>query len=109
MIKRFWRWLTDPNAQGRKRTIAAIAIFLVGLIKAIGAAVAYACTNALLAGTVCSLDFGAYAAAVEAVDKFIQTVVVQGASMSAVAFAAWGLIDAWRKQRARADYVSPRP
>lgn len=110
MITKAWRWLTDPEAKGRKRGIAAAALVLAQVLRAIGAGLVFACkasieAPALLTGAWCTVDPGGWASWVETINQVIQS-ITPGMDLTAFIFAVWGLLHAKAKNEAAAQLVS---
>lgn len=106
MIKRFWRWLTDPNAQGRKRGLTAGLAILSGALRGIGAGIAKACGIGALVGAACTANVGGYAEWADLVGVAVTQFVTPTADLATVAMGIWALIDARRKSKAAAELVS---
>lgn len=91
MIGKALKWLTDPSAIGRKRTIAAIAAVVAGMLRGAESALRAACNAADFVGSVCSFQPGNIAAALEGIAQWLNAVVVPGADAVTIIMGLWGL------------------
>lgn len=85
------KWLTDPKAIGRKRTIAAVSAVLAGMMRGAEAALKAACAAADIVGAVCSFQPGNIAGALEGFAQWLNAVVVPGADLVTIVMGLWGL------------------
>lgn len=97
MLKSLWSWLTDPNAQGRKRAICAVAAIVSGALRGASAAIASACTSDLIPDVFCRLDPSSAAAVIDAMVVWANAYLVPGSDLIAALMGLWGLWDARAK------------
>lgn len=105
MITKFWRWLTDPAAKGRKRGLTAALAVLSGALSGTGAGIAKACAMGALAGAVCTANVGGYAEWVDLVGVAVDKFVVPTVDAAAFLMGIWALVDARKKSKAEKDSV----
>jgi hypothetical protein len=108
MITRAWRWLTDPNAQGRKRGMTAGAAILSATLRGVGSGIAKACVSGSLAGAACTANVGGYAEWVDLFGLAVDKLLIPSADFATVAMGIWAFIDARRKANAAKEAVHPR-
>lgn len=103
MIGKALKWLTDPSAIGRKRTVAAIAAVVAGMLRGAETALRAACDAADFVGSVCSFQPGNVAGALEGLAQWLNAVVVPGADAVTVIMGLWGL---WAARKKKAIVVA---
>lgn len=102
-IRKALDWLTDPNAVGRKRSIALVAALISGACRGIDSALNEACEQAQIAveSAWCSVSPSTWATVIETINGALQ-VIQPGMDLAAAAFAIVGFVDARRKAKSRA-------
>lgn len=96
MFTTAFKWLTDPSASGRKRTLVAVLVALVGIVKVLGVAFATACGADTLHGFLCTVDPETVTGFI---DLFVQWINSFDSSTDIITalLAGWALYDAKKK------------
>lgn len=91
MIGTALKWLTDPAAIGRKRTVAAIAAVLAGALRGASLALHTACEAADIVGAICRLNTDSIASYLDTLVQWLNVYVVPGADAVTLIMGIWGL------------------
>lgn len=104
MIGNILKWLTDPAAIGRKRTIAAVAAIIAGALRGASSALHAACEAAAVVGALCSFNADGVAAYLDTFVGWLNAYVVPGADAVTMLMGLWGLWSA----RGKVAVVMPK-
>ena len=105
MIGNAIKWLTDPEAIGRKRAICAVFLVLAGALHGVDGALHSACDQGTFHGAVCRIDPDAAAGNIEIGVEWLKG-LEPGADVVGGLVGLWALVDARRKAKAKAAQVA---
>ncbi len=91
IMTKIFKWLTDPTAVGRKRTITSILAIIAVALRAIAPALAQACGAGDFVTAVCSIDTINVAWYLEFATDTLNNLIVPGTDLVTVLMGIWAL------------------
>ena len=91
VMTKIFKWLTDPTAVGRKRTITSVLAIVAVALRAIAPVLAQACGAGDFASAVCSVNAVDVAWYLEFATDALNNLIVPGADLATVLMGIWAL------------------